>query len=282
MDEFVTVALNSSNLESNGYNNLYSISFPSGFNVDQRTSIAVASVSLYFSWFNITAAIGNNRIDLIFPTSSTDLTIQVTIPDGYYSAVTLNQYLQSVQIANGCYMVDSNGNYIYYVDLSTNATYYGLEFVLTNIPTAAPAGYTSHFATLPATTLTPQIVIYDNLSTFLGITAGTYPATKQSSATSKLSTVAPAVDQVQSIILSCDAIDNKLASRPSLLYSFPVNGSFGGLITANPNEYFYMSPKIGNVPKISIELLDQNYRKIAMLDTNVLITLIIKKQKYLS
>src|SRR5690348_14807221 len=134
MEDFTTISLNSSNLDDPTFNNKYSINFPSGLQVDKYTSIAVSQVSLYFSWFNISASIGNNRIDLIFPTSTTDTTISITITDGYYSVETLNQYLQSVMIANNMYMVDTNGNYVYYIEILTNPTYYGIQFVMSAVP----------------------------------------------------------------------------------------------------------------------------------------------------
>jgi hypothetical protein len=279
LEGFQTISLNSSNLDDNGFNNKYSVQFPSGFSVDENTAIAVSQVSLFFSWFNISSILGNNRLDLIFPTSTTPTTITLTIPDGYYSVSTLNEYLQTIMIANNLYMTDSNGNNVYYLEVITNPTYYSVDFNFYTIPTTTPTGYTSYFATLPVLATTPQITIpIGGFSTYSGITAGTYPATTTAS-TSQGSTNTPQVDNVQSIILSCDAIDNRLSSRPTLLYSFPINATFGGLITSNPNEYVWMSPRTGTLPRLTIEFLDQSYNKINLKDTNVLISLVVKRSR---
>ena len=278
IEGYQTISLNSNNLETNGFNNKYSLQFPSGFTVDENTSIAISQVSLFFSWFNISSTLGNNRLDLIFPTSTTPTTINITVPDGYYSVSTLNDYLQTIMISYGLYMTDSNSNNVYYLEVVENPTYYTVDFNFYTIPTTTPSGYVSHFSTLPSIATTPQITIYDNFSTYCGITAGTYPATTTAS-TSQSSLTTPQVDNVQSIILSCDAIDNRLSDRPNMLYSFPINSKFGGLITSNPNEYMWMSPRRGTLPRISLEFLDQNYNKINLKDTNILISLVIKRER---
>ena len=157
IEGFQTISLNSSNLESNGFNNKYSFQFPSGFSVDENTTIAVSQVSLYFSWFNISSAIGNITLSLIFPTSTTSITITLQVPDGYYSVSTLNEYLQKIMISNNLYMTDTNGNNVYYLEVIENPTYYTIDFNFYTIPppVGVPAGYTSHFATLPAVATTP-------------------------------------------------------------------------------------------------------------------------------
>ena len=269
--DYQTIVLNSSNLDQNGYSNKYSMNFLSGFNNSQgNVSIAVSSVSLYFSWFNISSALGNNRIDLIYPTAGAPTTIQITIPDGYYSVQTLNEYLQSVMISNNVYMTDASGNNVYYLEVITNPTYYSIDFNFYLVPSSVPSGYTSHFSSgLPAVATTPQITIYDNFSTYCGISAGTYPAITTAT-TTNASTTTPQVDKVQSLILCCDCIDNKLADRPSLLYSFPVNSSFGGLLKAEPHQYMFMKLRPGNLTRISFEFFDQDYNKILMRDNNIL------------
>jgi hypothetical protein len=54
-------------------------------------SIAVASTSMFYSWYNIFAALSNN----------TTTTYTVRIPDGIYNISDLNKHLQFTMINNG-------------------------------------------------------------------------------------------------------------------------------------------------------------------------------------
>lgn len=63
--------------------------------------------------------------------------IPVTVPDGYYSLAILNAYLQFVMQQNGHYLVDPNGNYVYYLEFVTNPNNYRLEIHSWSLPTVA-------------------------------------------------------------------------------------------------------------------------------------------------
>ena len=61
---------------------------------------------------------------------------KTTIDDGFYDITKLNEVLQAAQYANGQFLIDPNGTYVYYLVLRTNDPYYAVELDSTNIPTA--------------------------------------------------------------------------------------------------------------------------------------------------
>ena len=84
------IVINSSNYVANS-TNVFSYTLPQSVKLTNESKIAVASLSVYKSTFNITAARGNNTITITFTFPvATRRTESYTIADGYYSASDLN------------------------------------------------------------------------------------------------------------------------------------------------------------------------------------------------
>ena len=96
------IVINSSNYVANS-TNVFSYTLPQTVKLTNKSKIAVASLSVYNSTFNITAARGNNTVTFTFP-SSTPVTKTYTISDGYYSASDLNYWLQSKMYSDNFYV----------------------------------------------------------------------------------------------------------------------------------------------------------------------------------
>lgn len=78
----------------NPYGNTIRLRFPypqSFTNCD----LALADLTLYYSWYNITAAFGNNVFTYSYPEGAGYTTYTVTIPDGKHKLINVNdhQYL---------------------------------------------------------------------------------------------------------------------------------------------------------------------------------------------
>ncbi len=58
--------------------------------------IALSSISLFYSWFNITQNYGNNIFSYTWTSGTTTTTYQVVIPDGLFEISDLNNYIQFV------------------------------------------------------------------------------------------------------------------------------------------------------------------------------------------
>ncbi len=273
------IVLNSTNLDS-AYpsNNVYTYRFPSPANF-KNSQIAVQAVNIFFSWYNITSLQGNNTFQYIWTDGSGSTTTTVTLPDGYYSISDINSYLESVMIGLGQYLVDASGNYVYYLQATTNAAYYAVEFDMYAFPTALPAGWSNPNTLLfPATASTTQVIIQaNNFSDVVGILPGTYPAVIQATTYSTLSTFTPQVDYIESVILTCNLLNNKLSIPNNIISTFTSGAtSFGGLIAYSPNEIYFINISDGQYANISVEFRDQFFNALPIRDNNITITLLLR------
>jgi len=69
--------------------------------------MAVGSITIPYSWNNITAAYGNNTFSFYWTVGSTKTLYTCTFPDGFYTTTTYNQFLQLFMINNGMYLINS-------------------------------------------------------------------------------------------------------------------------------------------------------------------------------
>jgi hypothetical protein len=260
-------------------NSRYRVDLPPSVGPLKDQQVALKSVSLYYSWANITAAQQNNTFTYIWPTSSGTTTHTVTIPDGSYSIDDLNSYLQSVMIDNGHYLLNASGDYVYYIEFVTNAVYYSIQLNCFSLPTSLPTDYTNPASmTFPATTLTPRVVIPStNIRDLLGFSAGTYPSASQTSDYSTYSDTCPQVSPTQSIALTTNLVSSGLTNPPNVLFSFtPAGTSFGSIIDRQPSSPLWLDVTNGYYQSVEVQFLSQDYSPIVIKDPNVVIILAIQ------
>lgn len=276
------LVINSTHLVPNADNSRFRYQFPVGSAVFTGAKIAVSSVSVYYSWFNISASLGNNTYQFIWTDGSGSATYTVTMPDGFYTVSELNSYLQFVCVTNGLYLVDGSGNYVYYLEFVENPSRYAVGFNSYPFPTALPAGYTNPSGLLfPAVASTPQLVIQNNdFQNIIGFTAGTYPTAIQATNYSVISSFTPQITPIQSVILACNLVNNQYSNPPTVIYSFsPSNTQFGSLINSAPNELAFIDIQDGIYANIDVQFLDQTFQPISLNDTNLVIILLVKETR---
>ena len=187
-----TLIINSSNVVANTNNSVYQYNFPGG-NVQfvKGQKLALGSIQMYYSTFNITAAQGNNQFSYIW-VDGREITITVT--DGFYDISTLNNFLHFVMLQQGHYLLDTAGNYYYFITMVVNTATYQIEvncfpMSLTTYPIATytvGAHTTSTITTSsptspvswsrPTASITPMFrVLANNFRNIVGLAAGYYP-----------------------------------------------------------------------------------------------------------
>jgi len=109
---------------------------------------------------------------------SNSITLNVTIPNGYYDASTLNYFLQNVCIANNLYLTDSTGSGIntYYFEILQNSTYYGFQINVYALPKVLPTSLAyppgaSWTLLNDSNTYTPTISISAGLQKYFGFSS---------------------------------------------------------------------------------------------------------------
>jgi hypothetical protein len=134
--------------------------------------------------------------------------------------------------------------------------------------------------TFPSTASTPQLVVPStNIQYILGFTAGTYPATSQTTTYSVLSSFTPQVTPIESLILTCNLVNNLYSLPRSLFYAVAPTGiSFGSLFTVSPAAFSWIDVQDGMYTEISIQFCDQNATPIVINDSNLVVQLNIKNK----
>ena len=226
-----TLVLNSNNVVQDGLNNKLIFKFPNSAKFD-KAYVAVASVSMYYSWFNVSASLGNNVIGYTWGSQAgSSLTYFYTIPDGLYEISTLNQFLQFQFIKNGHYAINSAGQYVYFAEMIVNEARYKIQINTFKVPTAAQQtalGYTQNTSNPPATsqTFNPIIYIPYNLGLILGWTSltsvsGTITTASNTSAISVVDANGVAVS-VSSYSLTSGYLATDLQTNDVIQYNYPI------------------------------------------------------------
>ena len=289
-----TLVLNSSNVQNTSTNTTFKYNFIQGGFQVKDMEMCVSSITLPYSFYNVSSYYANRTFSLIFPTAATTTTISVTLPEGFYSVTDINSYIQQVCINYGAYLIDSTGNYVYYQQLVYNTTYYSVQLLLFSVPTTLPTGYSYASAgssgsvytsaiKLPTTAYTPQFVVAStgSIATIIGFKSGaTFPSAQSILNQSILSTLTPVGSTINSLIMQCSLVNNPVTTPSDILDSMPIsNTSFGSNITYDPSFEKFIILSNGTFNNFTFSFRDQNLNEIYAKDPNVSITLIIRKKK---
>ena len=267
--------LNSNNAINNS---TFRYNFINGFMINDEAQLCVANIQIPYSWYNISLAYNNNSIQIIFPAStSTFFTGTITFPDGFYLVQDMNAYIQKYCIDNGLYLINSVGQYVYYLTFLYNNTYYGVQLIANLIPTTLPTNWSvpSNWVGFHTTSLCPQIIISNNFSKYIGFITGTFPTVNTANA-SVLNTLTPLGSNVNSIIVRCSLVDNQIGVPTDVLDAFPINATFGSNINYAPQASLqWIKITSGIHQYLTITFVDQNLNAIQAQDSNVTISLLL-------
>ena len=293
-----TLILNGNDVVANSGNSKFIYNFPQGgYTFVDGDVIAIQEIAMYFSAFNITTQYNNKSFSYIWING---LTFTVNIPDSFLQVNDINAFLQSVMFANGHYLIDANGNYVYLLELVVNQARYAVQ--LNSFVISATLATTNGWVLPPAPTwalpvnlILPYLVIpsTNNFGKLIGFSAGQYPAgtitgvspnqvqtPAFTSAQSTLSSVAPQITPYSSFLVFCSLVNNKAVIPSQLIFSFtPTNATFGALQTYQPNaELGWNKITAGQYNSFVVEFRDQLGQPIQFQDPNVLITLYTKNE----
>jgi hypothetical protein len=287
-----TLVINSSNLSNPNTNGTYTYNFiGGGFTVPDDMECMVSSAQIPYSIFNITSAYNNNRFRLSFPTgagAATFTDFNIVIPDGFYTIENFNSFVQQYCITNGLYLINANGENVYYIGFYVNQTSYAIQLLLYTVPRSLPVGWTQPSNWVGYSTYTadrtPHVHILattPNFGDFIGFNVGVYPTpTLRTTNYSVLSNKTPIGSYVNSIIIHCSIVNNPVVSPSDIIDAFQItNVNFGSNINYQPSVEKYVKLTRGSYSSMIIYLTDQNNNPINLLDPNILITLLFKTKK---
>ena len=301
-----TLALSSKNIIEGTNNSQLQFNFPSGsIQLHQGDQLALSSISMYNSVFNITVALGNNSYTYYWIDGTANT---VTMADGFYSVDSMNDYLHQIMLINKHYLVEvSTGNFVWFITLQVNVSVYKIEITCFPMPIATYVVPTAY--TLPSgstwvvqnNTITPYVFIPNTfIQSTLGFptgyffsgTAGTSgteplitgvsPNKVQNSAktvnTVLQSTNVPQITSLTSYIITCSLINNNYSIPNTLLSAFPPSSAFAEQFLYSPNQMSFIDVQSGSYGSFNVTLYDQNLRQITIQDPQIVIILVIRSK----
>ena len=310
-----TLILNANNIVAGTNNSNFKYTFPGG-NVKfvKGQKVALASLSTYYSTYNITKVYQNNTFSYIWVDNTQ---INITIPDGFYDIATLNAYLQQQFLYNGHYLTSNDsGQNIYFITMGSNVTSYSFEincypmnstdYIIDNSANPAIGTYVygvkqpSSIAPVwevPNLFIVPMFYVPNtNFQKLLGFTTGYYPKGNPTNAQATISGIPP--DQIQnptyttiqgflssftpqitpysSFILTCSLLNNNYAVPNTLLYCYAPQGNFGEQFSVSPTGPFsFIDIQPGEYNSFQMTIIDQDLFPVALQDPQTIILLVI-------
>jgi hypothetical protein len=240
------VPISSRDLVPNGFNNQYRYKFPLSANF-KNVEVAVQSIAMFNSQYNVASDIyANHTFKIEIPTGATTSTLSITLKDGIYSYTDLNRMIQTALVNAGAYLIDADGNNVFFIQLIENSTYYAAQVDVSATPTLigsytrpATGLYSAGGSGLPTTARVPRLII-DNaeFGKLIGFSAAQYPAASSTTPAAFLSDLPPQVNPVSAYVVRCSLVNNAFTAPPDILTVFTSQGTEGGqLISYQPNEF---------------------------------------------
>jgi hypothetical protein len=290
-----TIILNQGNIVPDGQNNKLVYRFPNSVNLNDAY-LAVSSVVMFYSWFNITSQYNNNVFSYNWiDGAGVATTYTITVPNGLYEISTLNQLLQFTMIQNGHYLVDSAGNNVYYAEFLINAPRYAVQINTFLFPTALPVGYTNPAGVaFPPQSFNPIITLPANINKIFGFVAGFATAQNLNNAfvpptsdyvsklangtLSYISTVAPQVQPNSSVLLNISNIDNYYAQPTGIIYTVVPNVAIGAIISEKPPQFAWNKMINGTYNELRMNILGTDLQPILINDPAMTFILVIAQK----
>jgi len=281
MTDTFTIILNKNNVSNLNTNMEYTYNFSQGFIINDSSQLCLNSLSIPYSWYNISNYYGNNTFSYIYA----GVTYNITIPNGYYDATGLQDYFQQIQIQNNQYLINNTtGNYMYFINFIQNINTYSNQFYFYPVPSSIgniPSGYSAPSGFVFSTdNSAPQIIINNTaFGSLIGYLPSTYPSIKQYTSCNVIGNTIPDLNPVSCLVIRCSLINNSIGSPSDILTSIPISGVYGNNLIFNPNYANYVSLKSGEYQAMIITITDQNFNLIYANDYNICINLTLSQPK---
>ena len=285
-----TIILNSTNVVLGTNNSTLTYNFPNSITFDNH-EIAVHSINMYYSWCNISSALGNNTFTYAWVNGITQTTLTVLIPDGLWEISDINNYLQFQFIQNGHYLINSSGQNVYYAEFLVNPNRYSINIITYSVPTTLPSGWTTPIANpatgaivwggFPTQTFNPIITLPSSFNIVLGYSSGFATAINTGNLTTLTynSSVSPQVSTIPSLLLTMTNVSNIYSSPSNIVYSVVPDVGFGELIQSRANQYVWSSLLKGTQNSLTLRFVSNTLSNVNILDPNMTIMLLVRKAK---
>lgn len=179
-----------------------------------KYEMAITNLNLWYSWYNISVAKGNNFMKYYNGLIWQD----VVIPDGQYTLDQINDYLHDIMKTNGDFTIGGNGNEEYDIIIEANLSTIRTKITLTN-------GYQLDLSV-------SLIYLLFGCDPVIVTVSGDCPS------------VANINDSINNLVVHCDAIDGRAtysnSNKSDILMTFVPTTSPGTNINKEPQNLVYL------------------------------------------
>jgi hypothetical protein len=277
-----TIVLKSENITDRTKNSTFEYNFPNSINFKDM-ELALIQASMYYTWFNISDELGNRTFSYQYVVGTTTNTRTITLDEGLYEISDINKALQFDFINAGLYLVDSNGDNVYYAEFLINSVLNSVDINTYAVPTSLPAGYTqpANWVGYPTTTYNVNVRMASNFNQIVGY-ASDFESGLSSGVGTTLtfnSSVAPNVNPNSSVLVECNLIDNPYGNPSGIIYAIVPNVRVGSLINIQPPEYAFNNIKDGVYNNLRVRLLNKTtLTPLTIQDGEITLILGLKKK----
>ena len=277
-----TIVLKSSNIVDTTKNSTFEYNFPNSINFKDM-ELGLIQASMYYTWFNISDELGNRTFSYQYVVGTTTNTRTITLDEGLYEISDINKALQFDFINAGLYLVNSDGDNVYYAEFLINTVLNSVDINTYAVPTSLPAGFTqpSNWVGYPTTTYNVNIRMASNFNEIVGYASNFESGLSSGTGTTLTfnSTTAPNVNPNSSVLVECNIIDNPYGNPSGIIYAISPTVSVGGLIYVQPPEYAFNAVKDGVYNNLRVRLLNKNtLTPLTIQDGEITIILGLKKK----
>ena len=239
--------------------------------------VALSSCFIYYSWVNVSASsYANNTLSYVFNGSN----FNISLPSGFYSISDINGFIQLQMFNNGHYLLDSNGNPVYYISLVTNLVYYAVTLTCSPIPTVLPTGWTNpHAITLSGNC--PLLIINNvNFGILIGFSPASYPAITQNTVYNANGNITAQISPVTSVNIGVNLVNNSKFNSiaPQTIYTFSPNVGYSSQVIIEPKNLLFYRCIDQTYPYIEISFIDQLGLPMGLIDQNIVCSLIVRSR----
>ena len=229
--------MNTENIKTN-QSNKFIYNFIDKLNLkNPNKNIALANLSIYYTWKNAKSEYNNNKLKISAPTWSDTF----DVPDGSYSIATFQDYLEYI-IKKHETITDVSPVLIYVNEINNRIVF------------KIKSGYKLELLSKETMRL-------------LGSSANSIDIDKNSELVSKL-------ESVDLILVHCNLVNNNYQQASKVLFTFVPNKKYGQLITVSPHSLIMLKTVNTEFSFIEIWFTDQHNRPLEIEDS-VNVSLII-------
>ena len=204
---------------------------------NSNKNMALASLSIYYTWKNVKSTYNNNMFKISAPTWNDTF----DLPDGSYNIPAIQNYI---------------------------------EYIIKNHETIAETAPILIYANKISNGIVFKIKTGYKLELLSKETMKLYGSTKDTIDADKNSENVPRLENVEVVLVHCNLVNNSYQQALRVLFTFVRNKQYGQLISISPNSLIFLKMMNTEFSKIEIWFTDQNNNSLENED-NVNISLII-------